>query len=86
MAGPGLPSNGGVTNFPPPRNFADGIPDGYTAFFGCGGSGKTLVGPSSSTCQDGTWSQRPGSCQSEKDSLLLPLIQNGSTNLLCKYY
>ena len=63
----GLPRNGGSTAHPSPRNFVNGIPDGYTVYFGCFGS-KTIVGPTRSTCQDGTWSQRPPACESEEIS------------------
>ena len=64
---PGLPQNGGVTDYPPPRDFISGaiaIPDGYTVYFRCQG-GNILVGPTNSTCQNGIWSHRPPRCESE---------------------
>ena len=49
--------------YPPPQpSFAHGFADGYTVYFGCNG-GKTLVGPQSAICQDGSWSAIPGHCE-----------------------
>ena len=70
--GSGLPQNRGTTRCPsphPPFYFTT-IPHGYTVYLGCE-FGRTLVGPTSSTCQNGTWDNRPGSCESEEMSLLL---------------
>ena len=55
---------GGIRSYPEPRHsFAYGVPTGYTMGFECFSPSQTLVGPSSATCQDGTWSALPGHCE-----------------------
>ena len=67
----------GGTRYPIPHNYTNGAPaDGYTVIFQCFG-GKILIGPTSSTCQDGTWSHLPQSCESKESSLLLKCIHHG---------
>ena len=67
----GLPRNNGFTGYPPPRpKPRPGFPDGYTAYFGCTDEDRTLVGPTNSTCKNGTWSHMPGSCESEEYNIL----------------
>ena len=54
---------GGYNAFPIPKpSIAHGIPSDYTIWFRCY-DGKTLVGPSKATCQDGSWSALPGHCE-----------------------
>ena len=68
-----------MTSYPPPRHFGNG----YTVEFSCP-AGKTLVGPTTSTCQDGAWSHRPQSCESEEISLFLQFIHHGKIWQCCK--
>ena len=60
---PGVPAGyGGATTHPNPVQYSNGgLADGYTVIFGCL-YGRHYVGPTQSTCEDGTWSHRPGSC------------------------
>ena len=69
IVGTGNPCTGslgllyGSTTYPAPRpSFAHGTPDGYTIYFSCE-EGRHLVGPTNSTCLDGTWSHQPGTCE-----------------------
>ena len=43
-------------------SLAYGVPDGYTVHFRCNFH-QRLTGPSSVTCQDGSWSAQPGHCE-----------------------
>ena len=62
----GLPRNNGFTSYPAPRPLFDpGFPDGYTVYFGCSGESRSPFGPTNSTCQNGTWSHMPPSCESK---------------------
>ena len=80
---PGDPA-GGYASFPEPGpNFYGYIPNGYKVYFKCrrrpDGTTPRVTGPYSSTCQDGSWSDLPGRCPSEKNSILLEFMESDNS-------